>query len=727
MTSPNDQHDPGRFDWNRAENDLNTSTPAVGPDGSTAEVVDLDAARGRRGQVWDTSYEIELDSADQTPLVGELVDAPVIAPEGTRRPIIPVSLRPENLRDTLARFLGQVAYVSGFHAIRSPWYLLQTLWFALRGLLRVVRLQLGWWWVRNHFALLQHTADANDPHEWLKIHREIKSTRLWRGIVLGTEAVTILIGGFIAWALVPRLYLGLALVGALLVLAHVGRPAGRTIIGTAIVAPRFRKLNSDVVLRAYYAAKLGDPDKAGQQIQFGSRMGREGGGSHVLVDLPYGKGLDDAVKARGAIASGMDVALSQVFISRDPSSHRRHVLWVADRDPLALPAGRTPLLRCKPTDIWQPAPFGLDERGNVVSVNLMWTSLLIGAQPRQGKTFAARTLALYAALDPYVKLAVFDGGGKPDWRRFALVADWYAFGLALTRDGDPADILLGFLRWLKAEVQDRYERLSQLPVDVCPEGKLTREIARDPKYRMPVWAVFMDEFQEYFDLGEQSKEIAGLLVYLVKVAPAAGICLVDATQRPSGIGNGQVASQFISFRDNHQVRFALRTGSWQVSDLVLGSGAYSEGFDSSTLLPTYKGVGMLRGASDATPMVRTYLAEAPDAEKILLAARKLREHTGTLSGMAAGEQVARETRDVLADVASVFTVSETGLHWTVIAARLADRIPEHYADLTADAISAQMRALKVPSKDVKRDGQNLKGARAADVRTALERREANGA
>jgi hypothetical protein len=244
---------------------------------------------------------------------------------------------------------------------------------------------------------------------------------------------------------------------------------------------------------------------------------------------------------------------------------------------------------------------------------------------------------------------------------------------------------------------------------------------------MPVWLVALDEFQEYFDLGEISKEIASLLVYLVKVAPAAGIIFVDATQRPSGVGNGQVASQFISYRDNHQVRFALRTGSWQVSDLVLGAGANSEGFDSSTLLPTYKGVGMLRGASDATPTVRTYLADQEDAEKILIAARKLREHAGTLSGMAAGEQVARDTRDVLADVASVFTASETGLHWTVIAARLADRIPEHYADLTADAISAQMRALKVPSKDVKRDGQNLKGARAADVRTALERREANGA
>ena len=133
--------------------------------------------------------------------------------------------------------------------------------------------------------------------------------------------------------------------------------------------------------------------------------------------------------------------------------------------------------------------------------------------------------------------------------------------------------MLEALREIKADVQDRYERLSKLPVDICPEGKLSREIARDPKYRMPVRLVFLDEFQEYFDLGDISKEIASLLVYLVKVAPAAGVGLVDATQRPSGVGGGQIASQFISFRDTPPVRFSLRTGSWQVSDLVLGSGA----------------------------------------------------------------------------------------------------------------------------------------------------------
>ncbi|GAB3982334.1 cell division protein FtsK [Plantactinospora veratri] len=713
MTSPSDD----RFDWRAAEAELSNG----------ADVFDLDDARARRAPRQqagsDTHFEATLDDAPAPG--GALVDVPPAGPSG-RRPIIPTALRGwANLRASVRDAAGLAAYRVGWHAARSPWYAMQAAFWATVGTFRLAGRQLRWWWLSEQTGLRQAAADAGDWQAWHKLHREVKATRAWRGTVLAVEVVGAAVGGPILWALSPWwaqvAVVGLAVAG----LARVGRPVDRPIIAPATVAGRFRRINSDIVLRAYYAAGLGHPDKPHQQVAFGSSMARDtsGTGSQVSIDLPYGKTFDDAVKARGAIASGLDVALSQVFISRDPSSHRRHVLWVADRDPLAVGAGRTPLLRCKPTDIWQPAPFGLDERGNKVTIPLMWTSMLIGAQPRQGKTFAARSLALYGALDPYVKLTVFDGGGKPDWRKFALVADRCAFGLAITRDGDPAEQLLDALRELKADVQDRYERLSALPVDICPEGKLTREIARDPKYRMPVRMVILDEFQEYFDLGDLSKEIASLLVYLVKVAPAAGVILIDATQRPSGVGSGQVAQQFISYRDNHQVRFSLRTGSWQVSDLVLGSGAYSEGHDSSTLLPTYKGVGILRGATDATPTVRTYLADQEDAEKILIAARKLREQAGTLTGMAAGETVAREVRDVLADVRTVIHPGESGLTWNRLAARLAEQMPEHYADITPAAISAQLRDLNVRSVNIKDAGQTLKGAKTADIDTAIQRRK----
>ncbi len=714
MVPHNPTPDENHFDWRAAEADV-------------ADVVDLDTARTRRTAeaVGDTHFEVALDEA---PTRGGMpVDPPSPSGPSGRVPIVPVGWSTwPNIKHRIRQTLAVIGYRCGFHALRSPKYAILAVFWAAVGMFRLTGRQIKWWWVTEQYGLRQAAADANDPAMWLKLHREVKATRTWRFVVLCAELLTVAIGGPVIWATAPWWALALIIAGGTAFLAHLGRPDDRPIITPATVAGRFRRVNPDIILRAYYAAGLGHPDKAHQQISFGSTMARDpsGTGSQVSIDLPYGKTFDEAVKARGAIASGLDVAISQVFITRDPSSHRRHTLWVADRDPLSVGAGRTPLLRCKPTDVWQPAPFGLDERGNKVSVDLLWNSILIGAQPRQGKTFAARLLALYAALDPYVKITVLDGGGKPDWRKFSLVADRCAFGLAMTRDGDPAEIVLEALREIKADVQDRYERLSKLPVDVCPEGKLTREIARDPKYKMPVRLVVLDEFQEYFDLGDISKEIASLLVYLVKVAPAAGVGFVDATQRPSGIGGGQVAQQFISFRDNHQVRFSLRTGSWQVSDLVLGSGAYSEGYDSSTLLPSYKGVGILRGASDNTPTVRTYLADGDDAEKILVAARKLREQAGTLSGMAAGEDIAREVRDVLADVRGVIERGETGAQWEEIASRLAGRLPEAYADVTAESISAQVRAFGVRSVDVKRSGKALKGAKADDIDAAIQRRKA---
>lgn len=664
-------------------------------------------------------------------------DFTVTVPTGRdgREPIIPAAYRPENIKATVRLAVQRALHIAGFHAVRIPIYAAKTAFWGAVGGFRLINRQLRWWWVTEQHGLRQQVASSGDKDAarvWFQLHREVKVTRRWRGIVLAGQTLGATVGGMMLWNMAPLW--ATATVGAVTLggLAHFGRPIDRPILSRAVIAPRFRKLSLDIVLRAYYAAGLGNPDKEHERIDFGGQMARDGGtGSSVIVNLPYGRTYSEVIRAKERIASGLDVSLSQVFITRDPTSNRSHHLWIADRDPLATPAGRTPLLACKPTDMWAPAPFGLDERGRTVAVDMLWVSFLIGAQPRQGKTFSARLLALYAALDPHVRLSIFDFKASPDWRKFALVADRCAFGLIRTKAGDPVEIFRDTLRAVKTDVMDRNNRLSELPTDICPEGKLTRDIARNPKYRMPVHLIVIDEFQEAYGLGEDSKEIAELLKFLVKVGPSVGIIVISSTQKPSGVGGaGPLNTAFNDYRDNHIVRFALNTGSYQVSDKILGDGAYSEGHDSSALLSSYKGVGILRGAFDHTPTVRTHLADAEDAEKILKAARALRERAGTLSGMAAGEDIARDVRDVLADVRTVFGSSETGLHWATIAARLAERMPEHYADATADAISAQLRALGVPSVDVKRDGTNLKGAKVAAITTAITRRasgEVNGA
>jgi DNA segregation ATPase FtsK/SpoIIIE, S-DNA-T family len=185
-----------------------------------------------------------------------------------------------------------------------------------------------------------------------------------------------------------------------------------------------------------------------------------------------------------------------------------------------------------------------------------------------------------------------------------------------------------------------------------------------------------------------------------------------------------VARLFNRFRDNFVVRFALRCGNRVVSEAVLGGDAYAEGFDASAL-PNgegYRGIGILYGASDDTPILRSHLANHVDAEKILTAARGHREAAGTLSGNAIGEDLARDARDVLADARAMVNPGDTGLHWEELAGRLADRIPEHYADITADTVSAQLRGLRVRSVDVKRAGLVRKGCRVDDLDAVLAAR-----
>ena len=438
--------------------------------------------------------------------------------------------------------------------MRSPGYLLTAIGWALYGLLVVAGRAIRWWWLAEQTRLRSLAVISGDSKEWRELHKDAQETRRNRGLVLLAAAIGAALAGVLMWLYAPWWGWALLAAAVLPLLARAGRPAGKPIIRAATTTPRFRVLNADIVLRAYYAAGLGHPDKPGQQVTFGSTMSRDGDGSRVLVDLPYGKGLGDAVKGREAIASGLDVSLSQVFIHRDPTSHRRHTLWVADRDPLAVPVGRTPLLACKATDIWRPAPVGLDERGQLVAVPVLWNSILVGALPRAGKTFSARLLALHCALDPFVKLDVFDFKGSPDWRKFALVADSYAFGLTPSRDGMPLEIFAETLNGIKRDVQDRYQRLSELPPEVCPEGKLTREIARDPRYKMPVRVLVLDEFQEVFDVGDASKEIAALLVFLLKVAPGAGVSVI-------GVDAEAVRDRHREGRPGLQQRSATTSGS----------------------------------------------------------------------------------------------------------------------------------------------------------------------
>ncbi|MEU6031408.1 cell division protein FtsK [Streptomyces tauricus] len=694
------------------------------------------------GVVKPGEWEAELPDTDEPEAEGLTDGAPVDPPrevyppsvaewmeakDKTRLPVLPDWVKLPDQRTAVRKWaVRHYSAVVGYHAVRLPCiYTPKILWYSPRGAWRWST-AIGRWVFDAEGKGLRLASVANeDAAEYLKLSRQRNDRVRLRGIVAAIASLVGLAATLTLYVMAPSWLLLLAVATLTTTLGAVGAPADRPLIDLAKVTFRKRRLSSDIVIRAHEVAGLTSKD---QSIAFPRPIGRDGDGWRVVVDLPYGKSFKDALNAHTKVASGMDIAATQLFLDKDETSERRVSYWIADRDPLAVPSGKSPLLGATRVDFWKPFPWGVDERGNAVMATMLWLSLLVGAVPRQGKTFSARTIALAAALDPYVRLYVFDGKASPDWRKFALVAHRIGFGIVPKNGIDPVGHLLTSLRELKADVEDRYHRLSELPLHICPEGKLTPEISRDKKLNMPLTLFVVDEVQEYLQHPEHGKEILSLLVYLARVAPAVGVSVMTSTQKPD---DKACPSEL---RDQHQARFALRVGAYQVSDTILGAGSYSEGLDASKLLKSHKGVGLLKGMSDDAGIVRTYLADGRDAERVLTRAAALREAEGTLSGDAAGEAPAPEvSATVLDDVAQVLGKGEAKIWSETIVDRLADLRPETYgawaeldAKPKAEALTAALKPFGVATEQISRriDGRqvNKRGIKRDDLAAAITQR-----
>jgi S-DNA-T family DNA segregation ATPase FtsK/SpoIIIE len=188
-----------------------------------------------------------------------------------------------------------------------------------------------------------------------------------------------------------------------------------------------------------------------------------------------------------------------------------------------------------------------------------------------------------------------------------------------TRDHDPLTNMLEMLDEILAHIDQVNDELSGLPVEMCPEGKLTEELHRDPRYpNLRVWVVVLEEFQVYFETVDQefNKKLAQKLARIQAVGPSAGVILLSSSQKPSGVGAGDVVSavQPVPRQPPGAVRAEVRQPRRQHLGAVrrrlpgrlrrVGAAAGDE----------YRGVGMLYGASNTTPTVRTLLADHKAAE-----------------------------------------------------------------------------------------------------------------
>ncbi|HEX5405362.1 MAG TPA: cell division protein FtsK [Pseudonocardiaceae bacterium] len=590
-----------------------------------------------------TGVSVEIES------LGELVDGEFVDDEPVtittprtgrlvswwlRSPRVPLWLKDR----AQARQAGKDAAVA---VLRSPWRYLGPV---VRGLVAAARWWRRWVTVRDYREAAELSEKLADKFV------EIRALTLFRWKVTGAVGG----GGAVAVAVLDLVYGGrvLWIFGAVvsLALAVLGRRKDGSPGRKAVLAgPRTLTWTMDpqVLVDAFRDAKLIGKDETLRLVE---RATRVGDGWAITVDLPATRKATDVIKNREALASALAVDELQLSVERvrgNGGHAGRVAMWVADADPYATPPLRTPLLGVGQWDAWRPVPFGRDARDRRVDLPLVWTSLLIGAIPRQGKTMAARLAAAGLILDPHTRLYVADFKAGKDWDAAAGVAHRFM-------SGDEAEHVLALVGWLVelvGEVQGRYRRMRELDNETCPESKVTPAMSRDAVLNMPITAVFLDEVQVPLEdrtpvRVEGKKLTAGeyvgeLLTWLAKKGPAAGIVLVLATQRPDSktIPSG--------LRAVLGSRFALRVMDWRDSNIVLGEQMNTRGYDSSRLLASHKGVGILRpdgetqaGAEVLALTVRTYYMPNEDWHTICERGRELRQTAGRLTGHAAGQDTA---------------------------------------------------------------------------------------
>ncbi|MFD7658677.1 cell division protein FtsK, partial [Actinosynnema sp. NPDC059797] len=566
------------------------------------------------------------------------------------------------------------------------------------------------------------------------------------GAVVGAVGAALLVlyvlfGSVALWAAAGLASVVLAIVGR----RKDGSPGRKAVLG----GPRTLAwtMDSQLLVDAFRDAKLIGKDETLRLVERAARVGE---GWAVMVDLPATRKAADVIKHRDALASALAVDEVQLIVERvrGRGGHAGRVaLWVADEDPYAGPPLRTPLLDVERWDAWRPVPFGRDARNRRIDLPLVWTSLLVGAIPRQGKTFATRLAAAGLVLDPYAQLYVFDGKGGKDWEAAEQIAYRYVCGDELEHAYAVRDHLVE----LVAEVQSRYARMATLDDEVCPESKITPAISRDVNLGMPITGVVIDEVQVFLENPAREQVggkktmlgayIADLLTYLVRKGPAAGVVVILATQRPD---SNTIPSRLRAVLGS---RFALRVMDWRDSNIVLGEQMNTRGYDASTLLPSHKGVGILRpdgetdaGADMIAMTVRTYYMPNAEWRVICARGRALREAAGTLAGHAVGDDAPRSI-DSTSVVKAI--VSGTADGWVVdlpepltsVVDYLGDELDQREFVPTSELVEAleveavtfarEMSELGCkPLRQYVPDGETsrrVRGYLTADIRAAVER------
>ena len=650
---------------------------------------------------------------------------------GLRREVVPPWLRDRKTATAAARWTAQhYAHTSAFHAVRVPMYSARLVAWSPAGAWRLTVALTRWVLdadgrtVRAAMAGLSRM-DQRDADTYLRLTVQRRETVRGRAaIVAGGLAVALLFAVVMAESM-PTVAVAGVVAAVVAVLGLAGRKADRPLTSRAVDSEAVPRLTSDLILTAMGSLGLGEMNKAiardaTQAVRFPAPIVRDGPGFRAEIDLPPGVTAGDVIERRDRLASGLRRPLGCVWPEVDSDAHAgRLVLWVGDRSLSASKPVAWPLAKAGRVNLFEPFVIGTDQRGRPVEVTLMYASGVIGAIPRMGKTFLLRLMLLAAALDQRCEIHAYNLKGGSDLDPLEAVAYRYRTG----DDSEDIDYLVRDLRAVHADMRTRYRTIRGLPRAVCPESKVSDELATQRRLSLHPVLVALDECQIAFEHPDHGAEITSLVTDLVKRGPAVGVMLWAATQRPDA------KSLPTGISANAVLRLCLKVQGQVENDMVLGTSAYKNGTRATMFSRKDRGIALLSGEGDDPVIVRVAYVDTQAADVIAARARAARLGAGLLTGHAAGHDPHpdTDTASVLDHLAATWPPTENKTWCDDLAARLGATYPGTYDGWTGEQVTAAVKPHGLRTIQIKRtiDGcqVNRRGLARADLAAALADRD----
>lgn len=649
---------------------------------------------------------VDSDSPDPVTIYG------TITRFGTqeRPPIIPAWMRNSQQRRAFARETRRfIGYYIGFHTFKSPRYLGRVLLYAPVGLWLFFYRQLRWAAHPEYSALVNISINKKDAAIGLQAQQRRDKKSGPRFLLLGFEAVALIVLGFMLALAATTLVQVIAALIAAPLLAKLGTPADKPLLDRVYEGPKFTRLHAAMVRTALCSigiAGLKDP----ASITFPQDIHRDGPGWLARVNLPQGVEAVKVLESRGALSSALRLPVDQVWPAYGPDHAGQVDLWVG-----YLPASKmgqpswSLAAKGARTSVFAEHEFGTDQRQRPVKTSLFARNFLIGGVPGSGKSYGARALATIALLDPTCELIIAEFKGTGDFADMAHLCSSYVCGV----DDQSLEEGGKIIKWGLAEAERRGERIRRFKAKgLAPEGKVTPELAAMPGSGLHPICIVIDEAHELF---LYDKDIAAAAERLIKRGRALGIIIILATQIPDSKSVPANITRCVT------VRWCLAVQDQIANDMILGTGAYKRGMSAAVYRPGVDaGWGIAIGLEQSGP-ARSHFP-TPEVNRAII------ERATALRGGVIGseDEVKTVHRDLLADVREVF--QRTGAKRLFRQALLDNLIgfwPEAYLGWTADMLGEALRKAGVPVVDVKVLGTVAKGVKVEDVARAIGSRAAS--